>query len=235
MKIAIMQPYLFPYIGYFQLIKAVDIFVFYDDVNYIKQGWINRNKILTSSKEFVFTIPLKNSSSFNTIRETEVNTNLFIKWKSKFLQTVEQSYKKAPYFEKIYPLIIDVLNNNFTSIADFANDSIIKTSNYLGLKTKFICSSSDYPDTKSFDRENRLIEIIKRNNAVSYINPVGGKELYAKQSFALKGIELNFIKSRSVVYKQFENDFVPWLSIIDVLMFNNQTEINDMLEQYDLI
>lgn len=230
-----MQPYIFPYIGYFQLIKSVDVFVFYDDVNYIKQGWINRNKILVSGKELLYTIPLKDAGSFVTIRETQISQKLFIKWRAKFLRTLEQSYKKAPYFEEVYKIIADVLKIDFTSIADLAYESIIKISNYIGLTTKFVCSSSNYSDTKLLDRESRLIEIIKRNNAVCYINPIGGQDLYKKESFFKNGIELYFIKSKQVIYKQFDNEFVPWLSIIDVLMFNRPDEVNSMLDQFELL
>ena len=235
MTIAVMQPYVFPYIGYFQLIKSVDVFVFYDDVNFIKQGWINRNRILVSGKDLVFTMPLKDASSFVTIRETQVNESLFIKWRAKFLRTLEQSYKKAPYFEKVYPLVIEILENNFISISDMATASIIKISAYLNLKTRFEFSSEKYHDTKVLERENRLVEIIKRNQSDSYVNPIGGQELYAKESFAQYRIQLNFIKSKPVVYKQFENEFVPWLSIIDVMMFNNVEEIIVMLNQYELV
>ena len=158
-----------------------------------------------------------------------------LKWRNKFLRTLEHSYKKSPYFEEVYNLIADVLKRDFTSIADFANESVIKISNYLGITTKFVCSSSEYPDTKSLDRESRLIEIIKRNNAVCYINPIGGQELYTKESFFKNGIELSFIKSKQLIYKQFDNEFLPWLSIVDVLMFNSLEEINSMLDQYELL
>lgn len=230
-----MQPYVFPYIGYFQLIKSVDVFVFYDDVNFIKQGWINRNRILVSGNELVFTIPIKDASSFVTIRETKVNEALFIKWRGKFLRTMKQSYKKAPYFEKVYPLITEILEKDFSSISDLATESIIKISAYLDLKTRFEYSSEKYQDTKVLERESRLVELIKRNDSDSYINPIGGQELYTKKSFAQHGIQLNFIKSKPVFYEQFENEFVPWLSIIDVIMFNSLEEIEVMLNQYELV
>ena len=230
-----MQPYVFPYIGYFQMVKAVDVFVFYDDVNFIKQGWINRNKILVGGKEFVFTIPLKDASSFVTIKGTQVNISQYEKWRTKFLRTLVQSYKKAPYFEQIFPLISSVFEQDLTSISDYACKSITSISNYLDLKTRFVLSSVSYGDTKFFDREKRLHEIIARNNSVHYINPVGGMELYKKESFALKNVKLDFIKSKSVNYQQFDNDFIPWLSIIDVLMFNSVEEVNNMLDQYELV
>lgn len=235
MKVAIMQPYVFPYIGYFQLIKVVDVFVFYDDVNFIKQGWVNRNKILVSGKEFVFTIPLKDASSFVTIRETQINESLYIKWKDKFLRTLEQSYKKAPYFEKVFALITEILMKNNGSISELAIESIIKISAYLDLRTLFEYSSVKYEDTKGLDRESRLVEIIKRKNAANYINPIGGQQLYNKISFAKQGIQLSFISSKVVDYKQFGNEFVPWLSIIDIMMFNNPKEINILLDKFELV
>ena len=230
-----MQPYLFPYIGYFQLVKLVDLFVLYDDVNFIKQGWINRNKILVSGKDYVFTMPLKEASSFKSIRDTQINSTLFIKWRGKFLRTIEQTYKKAPFFEAAFPLVETILNKDFTSISDYASESIIMISSYIELKTKFMSSYLYYSDTKSFDREDRLIEIIRRNGSDIYINPIGGIELYTKDSFAQKGIQLKFIKSLPIEYKQFDNEFMPWLSIIDVLMFNSVDEVNKMLDQFELI
>ncbi len=231
-----MQPYFLPYIGYFQLIKSVDIFVVYDDVNFIKQGWVNRNKILVGGKDFVFTIPLKEASSFVTIRDTQVNASQFIKWRSKFLRTVEHSYKKAPYFLNIYPIISSILHKDMGySIADFAYESIKVFSNYLGLKTKFILSSEEYSETKNFDREKRLYHIVHQNKSTHYINTEGGIKLYDKNSFALNGIKLDFIKSKYIIYKQYDNEFVPWISILDVLMFNSIEKVNEMLDQYELI
>jgi hypothetical protein len=235
MKLAIMQPYLFPYIGYYQLINAVDKFVIYDDVNFIKQGWINRNKVLISGKEFLFTLPLKDASSFSTIRETNVNYPAYTNWKVKFLRSLEQSYKKSTYFESVYLIVESVLNEDCISISDFALSSIVNVSSYLGLKTKFLCSSVDFPDTKGLDRQGRLFEIIQRCGAKTYINSIGGQALYAKQDFARQGICLNFLKSNPSSYKQFEQAFVPFLSIIDTMMFNSPSEINEMLDQFELI
>ncbi len=230
-----MQPYFLPYIGYFQLVKSVDIFVFYDDVNFIKQGWVNRNKVLVGGKELLFTMPLKDASSFVTIKDTQVNKILFQKWKLKFLRTLEQSYKKAAFFESVYPLIEDILKNDFISISDYCCVSVQKIANYLGLETKFILSSVEYHDTVELEREKRLKEIIKRNQSSHYINPIGGQELYKKASFEESGIKLDFIKSKPISYKQFDNEYVPWLSIIDILMFNNIDEVNKLLDQYELI
>lgn len=236
MKLAIMQPYLFPYIGYFQLIKAVDRFVVYDDVNFIKQGWINRNNILVQGKPLLFTVPLKNQSSFLKINESLINEKFYETWKSKFLRTIEQSYKNAPYFKDVYTLIDRILNENYDdkSISDLAVKSIIEVSKYLEFKTEFVLTSSSY-NNHDLNGKERVIDICIKEKALHYINPVGGQELYDKNYFKERNLELNFIKSLPVQYAQFKNEFVPWLSIIDVLMFNSVEETNALLMKYELI
>ena len=233
MKLAVMQPYLFPYIGYFQMIKAVDVFVFYDDVNFIKQGWINRNRILVSNKEYLFTVPLKNASSFVSINETFINLDFFKKWKKTFLQTIEQNYKKAPQFEEVFLLLNEIFEKNHITISQLAVDSVVTISKYLGIEKKFLISSEQYHN-QTKPREERLIAICKAEQATQYINAIGGKELYTKESFKKEAIELSFIKSFPIDYKQFNNEFVSWLSIIDVLMFNTIEEVNQMLDKYEL-
>jgi WbqC-like protein family len=236
MKIAIMQPYLFPYIGYFQLIQAVDTFVAYDDVNYIKGGWINRNNLLIHGKPYLFTISLKNSSSFTLISQTKIDTKKFALFKKKFLKTLTQSYKKAPYYKEVFPLLANFIETSQrVLIADLTLDSIILIADYLGMNTTFKKSSVDYPDSKGLEKADRLIDIIKKNKAKEYINPIGGQDIYDKEFFKMNDIELNFIKAQNIAYNQFDNDFVPWLSIIDVLMFNSKEEIGVLLNKYELV
>lgn len=232
MKIAIMQPYFFPYIGYFQLINAVDKFVFYDDVNYIKGGWINRNNILLNGEKKYFALNLKESSSFKRINQIFIGGRTF-----KLIKTINQSYSKAPYFDQVFPIIEEVILNINTSslISEIAAMSVIKTSEYLDLKTIFEISSEEYYDTKDFERAERLIKICKLNNTDTYINAVGGKELYKKETFIKNKINLFFLKSKIIEYEQFGNEFIPYLSIIDVMMFNSPEEIQEMLNQYELL
>ena len=235
-SIAVMQPYIFPYLGYFQLINAVDEFVFYDDVNYIKQGWVNRNRILDKKEAIYFTIPLKKASSFKPINETLINSQLYFKWKKKFIKSIEQGYSKAPYFSDIYKLIVDVFNNSNTiSISDLAIISIESISNYLKLNVIFHKSSESLRDTQSQERTTRLLNICKKLNAENYINSIGGKELYDKSDFKKNDIDLYFLKPFLKPYKQFDNDFVSGLSIIDVLMFNSKEEVIEMINQYELL
>lgn len=235
-SIAVMQPYIFPYLGYFQLINAVDEFVFYDDVNFIKQGWINRNQLLNNGKPLKFSIPLEKPSSFRPINETKINFNLFAKWKHKFLKTIEQTYTKAPHFEEVYPLVQEVLEvANGTDISELAIDSNERVCKFLDISTQFYRSSKDFRNTENYDREERLIGICKQLNASRYINALGGQDLYTKTDFKNAGIELSFIKPELKSYKQFENDFLPGLSIIDILMFNDKSSCQLLLNDFELI
>ncbi|UOK43778.1 MULTISPECIES: WbqC family protein [Flavobacterium] len=236
MHLAIMQPYLFPYIGYFQLINAVDKFVMYDDVNFIKQGWINRNRVMVQGQPFMFTVPLINQSSFLKINEICINHNLYSIWKNKFLITLEQSYKKAPFFMQTYELVLSVLNKDVLgkSIASLSLDSIVKVSEYIGVDVEFVTTSSVY-NNDDLKAKNRVLDICYKEQARHYVNVSGGMQLYDKGDFKSNGVELSFIKSLPIEYPQFKNEFLPWLSIIDVMMFNSPEEIKFMLEKHELI
>lgn len=234
MKVAVMQPYIFPYIGYFQMINAVDTFVFYDDVNFIKQGWINRNNILIGGKAYLFTVPLDSANSFVQIKETFINKKQYKDWKEKFLKTLFQNYKKAPFFSETWKILGCVFNQEVNTINELAILSVKQIAHYLELKTNFKIASESFQN-KYVGRQNRLIDICHKEKANHYINAIGGQALYKKEDFIVQGITLDFIKSKPIQYKQFNNDFVPWLSIIDVLMFNSKEEIIVMLNEYELI
>ncbi len=235
MKLAVMQPYIFPYLGYFQLIAASDVFVFYDDVNFIKGGWIHRNRILVNNSDNMFTIPLIKPSSFRSICETEINFRILDKWKRTFIKTIIQSYKKAPYFKEVYSLIDSVLSlKEPTTISVLASKSVLAVCNYLGIEKKWLYSSQQFPNSKNKGRTERLLYISTELGCDTYINTTGGKELYLSTDFINAGVTLKFIKTEAVVYSQFSNTFVPNLSIIDVLMFNSKAEVRALLEKYSL-
>jgi WbqC-like protein family len=232
MKIAIMQPYIFPYIGYFQLINAVDKFIIYDDVNFINKGWINRNRILVNGKDSLFTIPLKEASQNKLINSIEVNWDST--WKSKFLKTIEQSYKKAPYYSQVLPLIEDLLATERVVFSEIIYKNLTQICQYLGIKTQIVPSSSIYSNTE-LKAQERIIDICKQEQANIYINPIGGLALYNKADFKDINKELFFIKSKAISYLQYKNEYMPWLSIIDVLMFNSQEQVSSMLNEYELV
>ena len=206
MRLAIMQPYFFPYIGYFELINAVDNFVFYDDVNYIKNGWINRNRILINDKASYLTVSLNNASPNKLKNEIEILDN-----RPKLGKTILMAYRKAPFFDNAWPVVKNCLDFDSKRISEIAIFSIKAVSGYLELKTEFEVSSLNYSETKGKEKAERLIEICKRNTAKNYLNPIGGKELYSKEQFALNGIQIFFIKSKGNEYFQFGSKFTPWL------------------------
>ena len=233
MKIAIMQPYFLPYIGYFQLIYAVDKFVFYDDVNYIKSGWINRNRIIINNQPQYISLTLQKASSFKKINQITIDQQK----SNKLLKTIELNYKKAPYFHMVFPMIEElfgflIINNN---LAQVAGESVQRVCNYLNWNKTFEYSSHSYADTQGQERAQRLISIAKKNKADTYINPIGGKTLYKKEDFTQHDINLWFINGQITPYVQFQHEFIPGLSIVDVLMFNSISEVHKMLTQFELV
>lgn len=233
MKVAIMQPYVFPYIGYFQLIEAVDTFVFLDDVNFIKKGWINRNRILINHKDALFTIPLKKASQNKLINEVEVLIDN--NWVEQFYKTLEHNYKNAPNFNETFELVQVIFSSKYSTISDLAINSVKHICLNLGIDKNFQLSSNLYGNTKGQEKSERLINIVKQSNNRHYINPKGGVAMYDKEYFKLNEVELSFIDNELLSYKQFNNSFVEGLSIIDVLMFNSNQEIVELLKQYKLI
>ena len=229
MTIAIMQPYLLPYIGYWQLINAVDVFVIYDDVNFIKKGYINRNSILSNGISQQLTLELLGASQNKLINEIDVGNNT-----KKLLKTIEMTYKKAKYFNAVFPLLQSILENDEKNLAKYLAYSLEKISTYLNIDTKFLFSSN-IEKNNDLKGQEKILHIAKSLNASKYINAIGGKELYDKKVFQNENIELFFLETELIEYKQFKNEFVGYLSIIDILMHNSQEEIKIMLENYTLI
>lgn len=227
MKIGIMQPYFFPYIGYFQLINAVDEFVIYDNIKYTKKGWINRNRILVNGKDSYITIPIKNDSDSLDVKERFL-TDTWTVDRKKLLNRIKESYGKAPYFEMVYPLVENCVLFEEKNLFLFIYHSLNKIKEYLEIPTTFVISS-----TVAIDHElksaKKVLAICKARKANVYINPIGGVELYDKENFNSRGIDLYFLKTSNFSYQQFENKFVPFLSIIDVMMFNSKKEIRKYL------
>ncbi|MCP4521846.1 MAG: WbqC family protein [Cytophagales bacterium] len=231
MKAAIMQPYFAPYIGYFQLMNEVDTFVIYDDVNFIKKGWINRNNLLVNGQSNLFSIPLTNVSQNKKINETFISPEE--KWKSNFLKKLQMAYKKAPYYESAFPTIEKIILHSEENLAKFIEFSLKEIATFLNINTKIILSSN-IEKNNSLKGQEKILAICKKINANHYINPIGGMELYDKSIFLEENIILNFIQTGIIEYPQFKNEFVPWLSIIDMMMFNSQEEIQKLLTNFKL-
>lgn len=231
MTVGIMQPYFFPYIGYWQLIAAVDRYVVYDDVAYIKGGWINRNNILINGAASLITLPLEKVSSYKNINEINITTDkVQIK---KCLKSLMLAYSKAPYFSDVMPIIESVFAST-DNIAKFNYNAIEKIKEYLGLQTEIILSSN-LEKNNELKAQDKVIHINKLLKSDMYINAIGGMDLYSRDDFRKHDIGLKFLKTGDIMYKQFKDGFVPNLSIIDVLMFNGKSRVLELLQQYVLI
>lgn len=227
-----MQPYFFPYIGYFQLINCVQKFVIYDDVNFIKKGWINRNKILNYTDNKYINLPIKNISQNKKICDLQIINDE--SWKKKFIKNIIHTYKKAPNYSNIYGLIESIINKENNSLSEFLYAEIDLICKYLNINTEIIKSSNIYQNT-NLSGINRIIDICQKEGASVYINPIGGVNIYDYENFNKCHIDLFFLKTKNIKYKQFKNPFIASLSIIDVLMFNTKDEIIDFLGEYELI
>lgn len=232
MKLAIMQPYLFPYIGYFQLINIVDKFILLDDVTLIKQGWINRNNILLNGGSHLFSVPLKKVSSNKLIRDIELSDDT--KWKQSLKAKIHQAYNKAPNYQTVFPVvekIIDYPTQNISPLVLFSLKMILELLNI----TISIEPTSSIYEKNNLRGENRIIDICIKEKVTQYYNPIGGIDLYSKEHFRTHGIEIHFVEtSQNIRYKQWGDDYISNLSIIDVLMFNSIEEIHRMLQEYEL-
>lgn len=226
-----MQPYFLPYIGYFKLINEVDAFVVYDDVNYIKKGWINRNNILVNGQQILFTIPLKSISQNKLINQIEIDENTG--WRKDLLKTIRQSYSKAPFFEEAYPLIEKIIEFQEANVSKFIIHSLKEICYFLKIQTNIIISSN-LEKNNNLKGQEKIIEICQKLDATNYLNASGGKNLYDENAFLSKKISLKFIEPPQVIYPQFKNTFIPYLSIIDVLMFNSCESIQVFLNKDNL-
>lgn len=228
MKLAIMQPYLFPYLGYFQLIGAADTFVVYDDVHYIKGGWINRNYLLGPTGRQLFTLPLSGASPNRNINEINISNH-----RRKLIETLHQRYSKAPYFAEAFPMIEDIFSHCESKLALFLDHSLRTVCAFLELRPHWHLSS-DLAIGRDLRGQDRVLAICEALGANHYINAPGGRSLYDARAFAAHGIKLSFLQPGEITYRQFGSDFVPNLSIIDVIMFNSPGECQRMLVEYTL-
>ena len=227
-----MQPYFLPYIGYFQLIAAVDQFIVYDNIKYTKKGWINRNRMLQNGKDVIFSLPLKSDSDYLDVCQRELSTDFN---RDKLLNQFRGAYQRAPYFEQTFPLLDGIIRFENPNLFQFLLHSIVRTCEHLGITTEIKISSSIDID-HTLKNQDKVLALCEKVGARTYVNAIGGMALYTRDAFLTKGIELKFIQSQPFEYPQSERLFVPWLSIMDLLMFNGiDNSRNHINNKFDLI
>ncbi len=228
-----MQPYFLPYIGYFQLINAVDEFIVYDNIQFSKKGWFHRNRMLQNGKDEFFGLTLKKDSDFLDVRDRQLSEN----WKAdcdKTLRKIKENYKKAPLFSDVYPLIEEIFVYSKSNLFEYIYHSLLKITAFLEIKTPLTVSSTLSID-HTLRSEDKVIQLVKSINGATYLNPIGGFDLYTPAEFKNHGLNLQFHKVQPIVYPQFGQMFVPWLSILDLLMFNEKGQIITWLNAFDII
>jgi hypothetical protein len=208
--------------------NTVDEFVVYDNIQYSKKGWINRNRILVNGTDAYITFPLKKDSDYLDVKDRYLSDD-WVSERKKTLNRIIDSYRKAPYFKDVYSVIEKIILFEETNLFKFTLNSLTILKEFLSIKTTFSISSEIAIDHE-LKSERKVIEICKAKKATNYINPIGGLELYNKNEFKKEGINIRFLKTTNVNYKQFNNEFVPMLSIIDVMMFNTKEEIKNYLD-----
>lgn len=227
-----MQPYFFPYIGYFQLIGAVDTFVVYDNIKYTKKGWINRNRMLQNGRDAIFSLPLKGDSDALDVCQRELAADFN---REKLINQFVGAYRRAPYFEQTLPLVEEIVRYKETNLFRYLHHSIVTTSEHLGITTT-IRISSDIAIDHSLKSQDKVLAVCEALGTETYVNAIGGLELYSGEDFRSRGLDLKFIRSKPFEYSQFDNDFVPWLSIVDVLMFNPLDKVREWIRSnYELV
>lgn len=227
-----MQPYFLPYIGYWQLLNAVDEYVIYDDVDFIKGGWINRNRILINGRPQYMNIQMRGASSFSLIKEVGIDSS--IRWRRKLLSTIAMAYHKAPCYPNVLPVVETIVLCEAENLAEYIAHSIRCVCSYLGIETKLLISS-ELVQNRSLHGQERVLDICHRLGATEYFNAIGGRTLYDKERFAEAGMELRFLKSCDIAYEQMSGTFIPGLSILDVMMFNPVEQIRSFLKAYELV
>jgi WbqC-like protein family len=232
MKLAIMQPYFLPYIGYFQLIGAADTFVVYDNIKYTKKGWVNRNRMLRNGEDVMFSLPLAKDSDSLDIVERELAADFD---REKLLNQFKGAYSKAPHFDVTFPVLARIVRNDERNLFRYIYQSITELCDHLGLATE-IRISSEIDIDHDLKSQDKVLALCKARGADSYINPIGGLELYRRADFAAQSIALQFIETKPFDYPQFAGPTVPSLSIADILMFNPLNEVKDRIANgYELI
>ncbi|MFG3694095.1 WbqC family protein [Stutzerimonas stutzeri] len=231
--VSMMQPYLFPYLGYFQLIAHSDVFVLGDDLQYTKASWINRNRVLVNGEPKLLTFPLRKGGRVDAINQRRLCDD-FPMEAQRILKMLKLAYARAPQQERVLALIADILQQPERNLARFTAYSIRSLCAYLGIATP-IRIGSELGLPAQMDKQERVITIAKQLQAERYINPIGGLSLYCPALFRSHGLSLRFLRMDDLSYPQFKQPFVPALSVIDVLMFNNQDDARALLERFTLI
>lgn len=233
-SIGIMQPYFLPYIGYFQLMDMVDEFVIYDNIEFSKASWIRRNRMLQNGKDAYFTLPIKKDSDFLDVDQRYLVDEFEIE-AERLLRRIETNYSKAPFFNDFFPILKKIIFCKERNLFDYILNSVRTIKEYLAIPTPIRIFSHLGNEIRALKAQEKVITACKKLHATHYINSIGGENLYKLRDFQKENIQLRFYKPMNFEYRQFENKFIPFLSILDVCMFNSSEQIGKYLKHFEII
>lgn len=236
MKLGIMQPYFLPYLGYISLIKHTDRFILFDTVQFIRHGWIERNRVLKQNEGWLYIqVPLIKTGRDTLIKDIQINN--VENWKNKILSQLQIYKKIAPNYFKVIKLLDEVFEDEYFNIVHLNKRALEKICDYLGINRKIdVFSEMNLEIETAKEPDEWALNICKAlGNANEYWNPAGGMTFFDKSKYENSGIVLKFQKVVLSPYNQKRTEFEDGLSIIDVLMFNSVEEINLMLDNYSLL
>jgi len=217
MKAVILQPSYIPWRGYFDQIRKADLFIFYDDVQYDKHGWRNRNQIKTSQGKQWLTIPVHSrGAQIEKISINDIHIVYDQPWNLDHLKTLHFAYNKAPYFKKYLPLLEQFYYRNDEFLADFTIELTIALARELGIDhTRFIRSS----ELEGIDgqKTERLIQILKRVGATHYISGPSARDYIETDKFTAAHITLEYMAYEYPEYPQLYPPYDPMVSILDLM------------------
>lgn len=229
MRLAIMQPYFFPYIGYYALINYVDRFILFDVPQFIRHGWIERNRVLKPNEGWMYVkVPLEKHSRDTAIKDVQIRTHEH--WQEKILQQLIHYKKKAPYYQEVRELLNQCFDYDTPSIVDLNRHILENTCEYIGINTPIevlTAMNLQYESAKAADEWALNISLAMGAN--EYVNPPGGEDFFDRKKYHDKKIKLTFLETSIEPYDQKRSIFEPGLSIIDVLMFNDPEVVNKMI------
>lgn len=240
-----MQPYFFPYIGYFQLISEVNIFVLYDKVSYRKSSWLQRNRIKDkgTSQPLYLSVPVQHHSSKKLIENVRITEN--DDWKTQFKNLIYYNYKRAPFFDEVFEFIVELIFNDEKSLHKYNGNILLNISEKLGIMTSIIIENEAHEQVEAnlrnmhipneLRKQQRVIQLCKLYDSKDYINPINGMSLYDFDFFERHNTQLHFMEAERIEYPQFTQPFCENMSIIDVLMHNGFNGTKELLQHRKLI
>lgn len=230
-----MQPYFFPYIGYYSLIKHTDQFILFDTVQFIRHGWIERNRVLKPTEGWQYiAVPLEKKSLTTPIKETKIRN--LEDWRDKINRQLEHYKKRAPHYRAAIEVINAAINIDTDSIVVLNANILTKTCEYIGIPLKLrIFSEMGLDVGDGHGAGEWALYISKAISASEYINPIGGRDIFQADQFRAAGITLSFIENNLPQYSQKRPTFEPGLSIVDVMMFNDVPQIIQLIDDINLV